>query len=181
MKKQNIDYKEYLNKKPYININNANTELEILYPIKLVSASRPRISKFGVYYPSSYKNFMQVFSLYNSTYLNTYKDFFNEQDINLQIELITYSQLPKNVLSNKKQRALLKNTLSNKYPDIDNYLKNILDGLQKFFSFNDSKVSIVIGKKYLIETESCFYIKLNKNIKPIQSDLEKLSLLEIPN
>ena len=110
-----------------------------------ISCPRPRVTRFGVYYPKQYQD---------------YKDYLKEYLISLNLEKledkalylkICFNIKIPNSFSNKKKKEL-ENQYVIKKPDIDNYLKSVMDGMNSIIYKDDNQIaSINIIKKYVIE------------------------------
>lgn len=103
-------------------------------PVRPVPAARPRISKYGSYYPETYKTFRAEAYRYLKTISAKYPPC---PDSTFSIEIEFVCEKPKKP--------------SNSYPrgDVDNYLKGIIDSLVycKMFFDDDIQITRMTGIK----------------------------------
>lgn len=113
-----------------------------------VACPRPRVTRFGVYYPKKYQEYKDYLELYLKS-LNIKQ--LDEKALYLKVEFNI--QIPNSLSKKKKQE--LNGTYVTKKPDIDNYLKSIMDGMNGIIYKDDNQIaSINIIKKYVIEKPS---------------------------
>ena len=107
-------------------------------PLQPTSCPRPRLSKFGAYYPKKYKTFQKESIVYLKTQVD--KDFKTiEQSV--QITYIFVFERPKYMMKSKK--FFDGRILHDKRPDLDNLVKAINDSLQLANIINDD--SLITG------------------------------------
>lgn len=93
---------------------------------------RPRVGKFGAYYPEKYREYKRALGLIAKSICKThYKGA-------IKIEVGFYMPIPKS-LSKKKQEELTGDWHIKK-PDCDNMIKGIKDALEGIAYDNDSQV-----------------------------------------
>lgn len=103
----------------------------VVLPVNPVPASRPRVSKWGVYYGKTYKQWMK------------------DADENLPVARATLEGEVRCELEFIVQRPKTTKR-SNPRGDIDNYIKSILDALTKkgHWKDDDQVVELVATKRY---------------------------------
>ena len=110
-----------------------------------VACTRPRVTRFGVYYPKKYQEYKDYLKDYLIS-LNLKK----LEDNALYLNIIFNIQIPNSMSKKKKQELIGKYVI--KKPDIDNYLKSIMDGMNGIIYKDDNQIaSINIIKKYVID------------------------------
>lgn len=110
-----------------------------------IACPRPRITRFGSYYPKKYQDYKDYLKYY-LTSLNLEK-FENKP---LYLKIVFNIKIPESF--SKKKKLELNGTYVIKKPDIDNYLKSVMDGMNDIIYKDDSQiVSINIIKKYVID------------------------------
>lgn len=119
--------------------------MKIIINKEPIACPRPRVSKFGVYYPKKYQDYKDYLKYY-LTLLNLNKF----EDKPLYLNIVFNIQIP-NSLS-KKKKLELNGTYVIKKPDLDNYLKSVMDAMNSIVYKDDSQISsISIIKKYVID------------------------------
>lgn len=109
-------------------------------PGPVVAKQRPRLSKNGaVYTPNKTKIFEQICKL---AYGNRY--FF--EDENISIKILFKFEVPKSYSKKNKEKAL-KGVIRPHKADIDNYIKSVLDGLNKVAYEDDRAIYSVQAEK----------------------------------
>jgi len=114
---------------------------KIFIPVAPVPASRPRISKYGNYYPKTYTEFRKYLYKELKKYQGKY-DAVKKAEFKVTLEIIC-----------KKPKKP-----SNPYPrgDVDNYAKGYLDGITYAGLFWDDDIQVTqlnISKRYQNEGE----------------------------
>lgn len=99
---------------------------KMIIPLAPVATPRPRVSKFGTYYPAKYKKYKRELSLLLA----------DIQPGNT-INIVFFFPRPKRLKSGLRQPHDVK-------PDIDNLIKGVLDCLP----FDDKIIYSVVAKKY---------------------------------
>ena len=119
--------------------------MEIKLNLEPIACPRPRVSKFGVYYHKKYQDYKDYLKYYlTSLNLNKF------DDKPLYLNIIFNIQIPKSL--SKKKKLELNGQYIIKKPDIDNYLKSVMDAMNGIIYKDDSQISsISIIKKYVIE------------------------------
>lgn len=122
--------------------------MKIIINKEPIACPRPRVSKFGVYYPKKYQDYKDYLKYY-LTLLNLNKF----EDKPLYLNIVFNIQIP-NSLS-KKKKLELNGTYVIKKPDIDNYLKSVMDAMNSIVYKDDSQISSInIIKKYVIDNSN---------------------------
>lgn len=119
--------------------------MKIIINKEPIACPRPRITRFGAYYPKKYQDYKDYLKYYlTSLNLNKF------EDKPLYLNIVFNIQIP-NSLS-KKKKLELNGTYVIKKPDIDNYLKSVMDAMNSIVYKDDSQIaSISIIKKYVID------------------------------
>ena len=99
-------------------------ELHISIPVEPVACPRPRVTRFGTYYPKSYKDFQKVSKEFLSTLQGYY---FTNTEEKVQIIYTFIVSRPKYMKAKKYDSGRINHT---KRPDLDNFVKAINDSLQ---------------------------------------------------
>ena len=100
-------------------------EIILTLPLQPVACPRPRVSKFGTYYPKTYKDFVKRASAFISL---EYKELIGQlQDEPLQVDYIFVFNRPAYMQAKKYKRERVLHT---KRPDLDNLVKACNDILQ---------------------------------------------------
>lgn len=113
---------------------------------------RPRVGKFGAYYPKEYQ-------IYKDTLRYLAKSICkNHFEGALSLEIIFYMQIPK--ATSKKRYSELIGSYHISKPDCDNLAKGVKDSLEGVAYRNDSQIArLTVTKKYSenprIEFEIC--------------------------
>ena len=119
--------------------------MKIIINKEPIACPRPRITRFGAYYPKKYQDYKDYLKYY-LTLLNLNKF----EDKPLYLNIVFNIQIP-NSLS-KKKKLELNGQYVIKKPDIDNYLKSVMDAMNSIVYKDDSQIaSISIIKKYVID------------------------------
>ena len=112
---------------------------QLTLPVAPVPAARPRVSKWGTYYPKTYKNWMYDAAASMASLTPPTPD-----EAPVFVLVSTVCKRPKNP--------------ANSFPigDVDNYAKAILDAITKAgIMWKDDKqiVTLIVGKRYAEEDE----------------------------
>ncbi len=119
-------------------------KVKFIVPGPPVAKQRPRLGKGGrVYTPNKTKN-------YESLVAYHYKGNPSFKDQYLKIEILFKFEVPKSY-SKKKRSDALNGILRPQRADIDNYIKSILDGLNKVAWEDDRMVCVVHAEKVYAE------------------------------
>lgn len=129
-------------------IQNKKNEVSFKIINEIVPCSRPKISRFAVYYPPKYTKFKKELEkqIRNSFKI---KEEFHGKPLDISIEV--FKEIPKSLSKKKKEELKLSPVI--KRPDLDNYYKAILDSLGNVFYTDDSFISKLSGSKYYSDTE----------------------------
>lgn len=118
--------------------------IHISIPVEPTACPRPRVSKFGTYYPKTYTEYQKKASswLHN----NISDDVFDATEAPLEITYTFVHSRPK-YMSTKKYSA--DRLLHTKRPDVDNLIKSVNDTLQSTGIIkDDSQIYSCTGIKY---------------------------------
>lgn len=132
-------------------------EFEMLGDI--VGKARPRMNtRTGrAYTPTNTK--LYEYSL-RQWFLMNYPNF-KPLENRVKVNIIAYFDIPKSTSKKKEAEMLSENLSPTKKPDIDNIIKIVLDGMNKFAFKDDTQVTkIEVEKKYA--KESKIYIKIEE-------------------
>lgn len=110
---------------------------------EFIPASRPRVGRYGTYYSEPYKTYKKEFELFCQEHFQKYYDKFYEQA--LELSIIFHKAIPKSYSKIKHQNLYNKPNLNR--PDLDNYLKSIMDGLNGTLYSDDSFIYSINSKK----------------------------------
>ena len=125
----------------------------------IVGKARPRMNtKTGkAYTPTNTKNYEYFLRQW---FIRKYPNF-KPIDGRVKVSIIAYFEVPKST-SKKKETEMLSNNISpTKKPDIDNIIKIVLDGINKFAFKDDTQViKLGVEKKYA-ETPR-IYVKIEE-------------------
>lgn len=122
--------------------------------MNIVACPRPRVTRYATFYPKKYTDFKEEFK----NNLNSFTIKQIKQPIPIEMELEFYIKIPKSY--SKKKKEELDGSYVIKRPDIDNYMKSVLDGLNELMFEDDSQVvKITASKKYINEDKGHFIIK----------------------
>jgi Holliday junction resolvase RusA-like endonuclease len=116
------------------------------FNIAPVPASRPRVTRYGTYFPKKYTLFRKQFDelLGDNDKYNLCHTVRN--DGLLSVKLDFYVQIPKS-WSKKKTKEMEGKYCSNN-ADLDNYCKAALDGLEGRYYENDKQVVLIRARKF---------------------------------
>lgn len=124
-------------------------------PGPVVAKQRPRLSKNrAVYTPGKTKVFEQICKL---AYGN--KHFFKDE--NISIKILFKFEVPKSYSKKKKEKAL-EGILRPHKADIDNYIKSVLDGLNKV-AYKDDRVIYSIYAEKIFADRSETIVEIDSN------------------
>ena len=115
-------------------------KVKFIIPGPPVAKQRPRLGKNGsVYTPAKTKVYEQICKL---AYGNRY--YFKDEDISIKI--LFKFEIP-NSYSKKKKKEALEGKIRPHKADIDNYIKSVLDGLNKVAYQDDRSVIRIEAEK----------------------------------
>ena len=132
---------------------------EFEVPGKIIGKQRPRVNMYtgNVYTPNKTKDYEDWIKQNFFIKYPNYKTIENR----VNIEIIAYIKIPKNVAKADIQKMLDDKISPQKKPDIDNIVKIVLDGLNDYVLKDDIQVSkISVQKKYAQEEK--LYIKIEE-------------------
>lgn len=104
----------------------------ITLDITPVATPRPRVTKFGVYYPDKYKYYKKALKL---LLRSSYK---NRLEGAISLKVCFFMPIVKS--TPKKKCEALENSAHLKKPDVDNILKGLLDAMNGVCFDDDSQV-----------------------------------------
>ena len=110
------------------------------FNIAPVPASRPRVTRWGTYFPKRYTQFRKQFS----QLLDQYNTQLHEGVLSISLDF--FLQIPKS-WSNKKKLAKEGKHADNNV-DLDNLVKACLDGLEGRYYENDKQIVIIRTRKF---------------------------------
>ena len=116
------------------------------FPISPVAASRPRVSKWGAYFTGTYKDFRNEAK---PIVLETIKDW-KPTENKLWVYVGVYPTKPKT------------SKLQYPRPDIDNYLKSILDLCNGVVWKDDSQIVFIEATKSWAKNEGYFTLEIKE-------------------
>ncbi|WP_025728437.1 RusA family crossover junction endodeoxyribonuclease [Atopobacter phocae] len=132
--------------------------IELSIDIEPVAQGRPRFTRQGhTYDPPKSKAFKRQIK----TFFLKEKQRNNLEAIDgpIEIELTFYKPLLKSMTIKQKTQALLKQLLPIKKPDLDNYIKGVLDGMNGIFWHDDAQIVKLMAYKYYGD-KGCIDIKI---------------------
>lgn len=129
------------------------SELLITLPVQPVACPRPRVTKYGTYYPKTYKDFIASTKALISEdvieFIDSHKQILKEGP--LHVEYIFVFKRPKALQAKKYPAARISHI---KRPDLDNLIKAINDLLQNTGLIkDDSLICSFTGSKFYAEKE----------------------------
>ena len=117
------------------------------FNITPVPASRPRVTRYGTYFPKKYTLFRKQFDELLSDLTYQHNVCYTERNDGLvSVRLDFYVQIPKS-WSMKKTKEMEGKYCSNN-ADLDNYCKAALDGLEGRYYENDKQVAMIRARKF---------------------------------
>ena len=117
------------------------------FNITPVPASRPRVTRYGTYFPKKYTLFRKQFDELLSDLTYQHNVCYTERNDGLvSVRLDFYVQIPKS-WSKKKTKEMEGKYCSNN-ADLDNYCKAALDGLEGRYYENDKQVAMIRARKF---------------------------------
>ena len=117
------------------------------FNIAPVPASRPRVTRYGTYFPKKYTLFRKQFDELLSDLTYQHNVCYTERNDGLvSVRLDFYVQIPKS-WSKKKTKEMEGKYCSNN-ADLDNYCKAALDGLEGRYYENDKQVAMIRARKF---------------------------------
>ena len=117
------------------------------FNITPVPASRPRVTRYGTYFPKKYTLFRKQFDELLSDLTYKHNVCYTERNDGLvSVRLDFYVQIPKS-WSKKKTKEMEGKYCSNN-ADLDNYCKAALDGLEGRYYENDKQVAMIRARKF---------------------------------
>ena len=108
--------------------------------IEPVPASRPRVTRFGTFFPKRYSKYREDLGAILDGYALT-----PSEDL-LYVKLDFYVQIPKSWSKRKKKQSEGKYCWNN--ADIDNYVKGFLDSAEGRYYKNDRQVVMIRARKF---------------------------------
>jgi len=125
----------------------------ILLDMDIVACPRPRVTRYATFYPKGYTNFKEEYAIK----LNKLNIKQIPQPIPIEMNIEFYIKIPRSF--SKKKKVEMEGTYVVKRPDIDNYIKSVLDGLNEIMFEDDSQVvKITATKKYINDDTGHFRI-----------------------
>ncbi|WP_241685238.1 RusA family crossover junction endodeoxyribonuclease [Companilactobacillus metriopterae] len=109
-----------------------------------VPASRPRVARWGTYIAEPYKSYKKYVEQLGK---EQFKNKHFEQGIALSVDIKFYRPIQKSISKVEYSRRLNNEHLPTVKPDIDNYTKAILDGLNGYAWHDDNQIIQVKSTK----------------------------------
>lgn len=113
------------------NISYNEDGLKLTLNGEIAPCSRPRVSKFGTYYPKKYSEFKKILKKELKEHFNLQHQYF---DTPLELDITIYKKIPKSYSKRKYNELIYRPHISK--PDIDNLVKSLLDCMSGIL-FND--------------------------------------------
>ncbi len=110
-------------------------------PGECVPKGRPRLGKGRTYTPAKTKNYER---LVKTCALNSKQEKLTGA---LKVELVVYKSVPKSFSKAKRSKCLKNELLPRVKPDLDNYIKSVLDALNGVFFDDDNQICEILAKK----------------------------------
>ena len=130
-------------------------------PLQPVACPRPRVSKFGTYYPKAYKDFQRAVKLYFKTHVEDSSIF----DKSTEPIHITYTFVFNRPQYMKAKKYPCGRIIHTKRPDLDNLVKAMNDVIQAAGIINDdSQIYSMGAHKYYasIEEQASITLQIQK-------------------
>nr|DAV68510.1 MAG TPA: Endodeoxyribonuclease RusA [Caudoviricetes sp.] len=121
-----------------------NNRIDFTIHGECVPKARPRFSKYGHIYTTpktrAYENIVKTTAIDNNVPCITTA---------LNIKIMVYKSIPKSFSKEKRRLAEMGKILPTVKPDVDNYVKAILDGLNGILFIDDKQIcDLSVGKRY---------------------------------
>lgn len=118
------------------------TEIKVTIPGECVPKGRPRLTRYGVYTPPKTK-----------TYESKVRAILRTQKVPklegaLKVTVVINRAIPKSMTKQNKMQALAKALLPTKKPDLDNYVKAVLDACNGIAFHDDSAICELQAYKF---------------------------------
>lgn len=121
-------------------------DITVVIPGDPVAQGRPRFSRWGTFDPPKSKAYKEWVALKARMTINKTKGFVPyEKPIN--VEMIAYRKIPKQWSKVKREKAVVGAILPATKPDLDNYVKAVLDGLTGVLWKDDNIIVSINAKK----------------------------------
>lgn len=121
------------------------TKISLVVPGECVPKSRPRISKYGAYTPKKTKDYEQHVRNHVRMYMR--QQGLQQLEGALCMRIKIYRKMPKSMTKGNQALALLEQWLPKTKPDLDNYIKAILDASNGVLFYDDSAICELHAKK----------------------------------
>ena len=116
--------------------------IELTIPGECVPKGRPRFTRTGrAYTPAKTKNYEALVKHY------AYQLNIEPLKGALKVELIVYKAVPKSYSKIKRANCLKNKHLPQVKPDLDNYIKSVLDALNGVLFDDDNQICELVAKK----------------------------------
>ena len=119
--------------------------LNLTIPGECVPKARPRLGRYGTYTPEKTK----VYERYVKVTIQKAK--LKPVDGPLKVELTIYRKIPKSFSKVKRNKAISGELLPTTKPDIDNYVKSVLDASNGMLYHDDNQIVELIARKLYAE------------------------------
>jgi len=121
--------------------------INLTFNISPVPASRPRVTRWGTFYGKKYKEFKREMGM-----LLIESDKTSEVNPVLWIEGLISADMtffvPMAKSWSKKKKLAKESKYADNNVDIDNLCKEVLDGLEGRYYFNDNQIVMIRARKY---------------------------------
>lgn len=115
--------------------------IKLTIPGECVPKGRPRLGRYGTYTPKKtkmYESLVKIIIL---------KAKVKPLDGPLKVELVIYRGIPKSFSKTKHNMAVKGELLPTTKPDIDNYVKSVLDASNGMLYHDDNQIVELVAKK----------------------------------
>lgn len=131
------------------------SELILTLPVQPVACPRPRVTKFGTYYPKTYKKFIAASKVLINEHVIEFIDD-NKQLLKAGALSIDYTFIFRRPKALQAKKYSAERILHIKRPDLDNLIKAVNDLLQNTGLIKDDSqiCSITASKHYAGKNES---------------------------
>ena len=125
---------------------------KIIIPIPPVAKGRPRFARKGnfvkTYTPKKTLDFEKQVKIYASLHMRDKKPL----ECPLELRIVCHRYIPSSFSKKKTIGAINKEIYPTTRPDVDNYAKAVLDGLNGVLFKDDSQIIRLISEKYYSST-----------------------------
>ena len=132
--------------------------MQFTIPYEVSPASRPRVTKYGIFYTKNYEEFRRLVGIWLDQWKqkNNLQPF--DKDVPLKARFVFNMALPKSW--SKRKRELCSGVPMISKRDLDNMVKAIQDVMQGRLFHDDCQIFYVVAEKYW-EEEGSIEVYLN--------------------